>query len=439
MKPSKSSTRPAIKVISDNIPMTIGAILTGFLIWSFVLAPYASNSPVESEEEEAHHQFAAAASGDASRHPLSFKSPSSSKSSKSSSSSSSYSHATQYMPERTDLEFLLNKSLAIDPLLNTSFALGPRITDWDEQRSRWFADHNQDRDPSKLLLVTGSQPHPCLNTLGDYMLLRSTKNKIDYCRLHGIELFYNAATFSSDLPSWWVKLPLLRSWMIARPDVEWFWWMDSDAVFTDMAFSIPLDRYKDHNFVLHGWDHLIYGERKWTGLNMGIFLVRNCQWTMDLLDTWAPMGFRGIVADRIGKVLTLALSGRPEDFESDDQGAFIYLLNADRAAWGSRVYLENAYYLNGYWKDLVERYEEFAKNSHPGFGDDRWPFVTHFTGCQICSGKINNVYTPEECRRQMDRALFFADNQILQGIGYVHPSLATHEIVAAAKSSDEQT
>ncbi|EFJ06410.1 glycosyltransferase CAZy family GT34-like protein [Selaginella moellendorffii] len=411
--------------VTEYVPMITGAILTLLLFWSFFVSPL-----LEAAQEHVIQHEDKSKATEAGRHTLSVDG----------SSRQNYGGghgAEDFMPERTDIESLLNKTLSIDPLLNTSFTLGARISDWDEQR-RAFLEKNPDANVDssgrpKLFMLTGSQPGPCHNLMGDHMLLKAVKNKIDYCRIHDMELFYNMATFSRDMPSWWVKLPLIRSFMLAHPEVEWLWWIDSDAVLTDMTFQFPSERYKDYNLVIHGWEHLVYGERKWTGLNMGIFLVRNCQWTLDLFDTLAPMGYRGVVGDRVGKVLTMALSGRPESFESDDQGAFIYLLNADRNTWGSKVYLENSYFLNGYWKDIVDKYEGYVESSHPGFGDDRWPFVTHFTGCQICSGKINNVYTAEECTAQMSRALTLADNQVLHSYGYAHPSLATAEIVPVDK------
>ncbi|GJN25422.1 hypothetical protein PR202_gb13246 [Eleusine coracana subsp. coracana] len=40
-------------------------------------------------------------------------------------------------------------------------------------------------------MVSGSQPEPCAGKDGDYLLVRFLKNKLDYCRLHGIQLLYN--------------------------------------------------------------------------------------------------------------------------------------------------------------------------------------------------------------------------------------------------------
>lgn len=227
------------------------------------------------------------------------------------------------------------------------------------------------------------------------------------------------------MAGFWAKLPLLRKLMLSHPEVEWIWWMDSDAMFTDMVFELPIDKYKDYNAVFHGWDELVYNKKTWIGLNTGSFLLRNCQWSLDLLDAWAPMGPKGKIREAAGKVLTNFLEGRPV-FEADDQSALIYLLIKQRATWGSKVFLESAYYLHGYWAILVDKYEEMMEKYHPGLGDDRWPFVTHFVGCKPC-GKGGD-YTAKRCLQQMERAFNFADNQVLQMYGFHHKHLGTAKV-----------
>jgi len=90
--------------------------------------------------------------------------------------------------------------------------------------------------------------------------------------------------------------------MLAHPEVEWIWWMDSDALFTDMVFELPMEKYRDVNMVLHGFDEMIYTQKSWVGLNTGSFLLRNCQWALELLEAWAPMGPKGNVRVDAGKV-----------------------------------------------------------------------------------------------------------------------------------------
>ncbi|CAH9142177.1 unnamed protein product [Cuscuta epithymum] len=310
------------------------------------------------------------------------------------------------------------------------YSLGPKITNWDRQRGLWlrrnrdfpnFLHHNKPR----VMLVTGSSPKPCENPIGDHYLLKVIKNKIDYCRLHRIEIFYNMALLDPEMSGFWVKLPLIRKLMLSHPEVEFFWWMDSDAMFTDMAFELPWERYRNYNLIIHGWDHMVYGDRNWIGLNTGSFLLRNTQWSLDILDELAPMGPKGKVREEAGELLTKELKGRPV-FEADDQSAMVYLLATQRDKWEPKVYLESTYFLHGYWGILVDKYEEMMETYHPGFGDHRWPLVTHFVGCKPCL-KFGD-YSLERCLKQMDRAFNFGSNQILQMYGFIHKSLSSKRV-----------
>ncbi|KAM0939684.1 putative xyloglucan 6-xylosyltransferase [Dioscorea sansibarensis] len=311
-----------------------------------------------------------------------------------------------------------------------NYTLGPKISDWDEKRAMWLASNpgfpsRISGGKPRMLLVTGSPPNPCDNAIGDHYLLKGMKNKIDYCRLHGIEIVHNMAHLDKELAGYWAKLPLIRRLMLSHPEIEWIWWMDSDALFTDMAFEIPLSKYDSHNLVVHGYPDLIFDQHSWIGLNTGSFLLRNCQWSLDLLDAWAPMGPKGPIRDEAGRILTAALKGRPA-FEADDQSALIYLLLSQQEKWGDKVFIENSYYLHGYWAGLVDKYEEMMDKYHPGLGDERWPFVTHFVGCKPC-GSYGD-YPVERCLSSMERAFNFADNQVLRLYGFTHKGLASPKI-----------
>lgn len=317
-----------------------------------------------------------------------------------------------------------------NPDSDKPYSLGPKILDWDQKRAEWLNENPKfpnfvGPDKPRVLLVTGSSPKPCENRVGDHYLLKSIKNKIDYCRLHGIDIFYNMALLDAEMAGFWAKLPLIRKLLVSQPEIEFLWWMDSDAMFTDMAFEVPWEKYKDYNLVMHGWKEMVYDQRNWIGLNTGSFFIRNCQWSLDLLDAWAPMGPKGKIRDEAGKLLAKELKGRPV-FEADDQSAMVYLLATQRDKWGDKVYLENAYYLHGYWEILVDRYEEMIEKYHAGLGDDRWPLVTHFVGCKPC-GKAGD-YPVGRCLKQMDRAFNFGDDQILQIYGYAHTSLAAWRV-----------
>ncbi|CAA0820857.1 Putative glycosyltransferase 3 [Striga hermonthica] len=314
-------------------------------------------------------------------------------------------------------------------LLNATFSLGPKISSWDDDRKVWLEKNpnfpNYISGKPRILLVTGSPPGPCDNAIGDHYLLKSLKNKIDYCRIHGIEIVYNMAHLDKEMDGYWAKLPLIRRLMLSHPEVEWIWWMDSDALFTDMAFEIPASRYKDYNLVIHGYPDLLFEHKSWIALNTGSFLLRNCQWSLDLLDAWAPMGPKGPIREEAGKILTAHLKGRPA-FEADDQSALVYLLLSQKDRWMEKVFIENTFYLHGFWEGLVDHYEDMIEKYHSGLGDDRWPFVTHFVGCKPC-GSYGD-YPVERCLKSMERAFNFADNQVLNLYGFRHKGLVSPNI-----------
>lgn len=344
-----------------------------------------------------------------------------------------------------------------DPEVGYTF--GSKIREWDEKRKRWFELH-----PSfavgaegRVIMVTGSQPTPCRNPIGDHLLLRLFKNKVDYCRIHGCDVFYNNVLLQPEMFTFWAKYPAIRAAMVAHPEAEWIWWVDSDAAITDMDFKLPLDRYRHHNLVVHGWQHVIVDERSWTGLNAGVFLIRNCQWSLDLMALWAGMGPQSPDYDRWGE-LQLSIFKDKIAPESDDQTALAYIILQDADQWTEKIYLEGEYYFQGYWVDIVgklenvtEKYreiesgarrlrrrraekvnegygalwEEYLKLEGAGHGTRGWrrPFITHFTGCQPCSGNHNKAYVGNECWDGMIKALNFADDQVLRSFGYAHAGL----------------
>ncbi|CAL5019307.1 unnamed protein product [Urochloa decumbens] len=351
-----------------------------------------------------------------------------------------------------------------DPAL--SYTVDRPITGWDAKRAGWARAHPElsaaAAGVERVLMVSGSQPSPCGSPGGDHTLLRLLKNKADYCRLHGVQLLYNTALLRASMDRYWAKIPVIRAAMVAHPEAEWVWWVDSDAVLTDMDFRLPLRRYRGHNLVVHGWASLVYGatagaSRSWTSLNAGVFLIRNCQWSLDFMDAWAAMGPDSPEYRRWGAVLKSAFQDKVFD-ESDDQSALVYMLLQSGSPWRDKVFLESGYYFEGYWMEIVgrlgnitERYEAMerrpgsaalrrrhaeaehvphaaARNAalagaglaESGVNGWRRPFVTHFTGCQPCSGHRNEHYTGASCDEGMRRALNFADDQVLRAYGFRH-------------------
>jgi xyloglucan 6-xylosyltransferase len=350
----------------------------------------------------------------------------------------------------------------------SNYSLGPRVTRWNAKRRRWL--HQNPGFPSRdarggprVLLVTASPPGPCASPAGDRFLLRATKNRLDYCRLHGVEMVHVTARLEDpELSSssggtggagGWAKLALLRRHMLAHPEVEWLWWLDAGALVTDMGFELPLARYEGAHLVVRSDSYLLFQRRSWDAASTASFLLRNCQWSLDLLDAWAVMAPRGRARDDAGRLLTATLAGRPPG-EADDQSALVHLLITEKERWMDRVYLENQYYLHGVWTGLIGKFEETMEKHHPGYGDDRWPFVTHFAGCKLCDGRPtrsrsagdgdggggegknrSDEYPLARCVRDMERAFNFADNQVLRLYGFRHESLASDEVRRVANRS----
>ncbi|XP_062196933.1 probable glycosyltransferase 6 [Phragmites australis] len=348
-----------------------------------------------------------------------------------------------------------------------SYAVNRRVTGWDAKRAAWLRSRGLDGAAvaGRVVMVSGSQAEPCRGSGGDHLLLRFLKNKLDYCRLHGIELLYNTALLEPSMVAYWAKIPAVRAAMLAHPEAEWVWWVDADAVLTDMDFSLPLDKYSGHNLVVYGWEKEVYEARSWVGLNAGVFLIRNCQWSLDLMEAWARMGPASPEYTEWGKTLRETLAGKAND-ESDDQSALVYLLLKHRDRWGNQTYLETGYYFQGYWAEIVDRlggvaarYEavergrgvardaarglrrRHAEREHlryaaarnaavrragvpgpDGGGQSGWrrPFITHFTGCQPCGGRPNMMYSRKRCADGIRRALGFADDQVLRAYGFRH-------------------
>ena len=87
-----------------------------------------------------------------------------------------------------------------------------------------------------------------------------------------------------------------------------------------------------------------------------------------------------------------------------DQNGFAHVLKSWRPQVNRiKVYLENQYYLNGYWKDLpLSNIQESN------------PFVKHYMGCQFCSG-INSK-DAETCEKDFNQSWDFANTRMKQAL-----------------------
>jgi hypothetical protein len=77
-----------------------------------------------------------------------------------------------------------------------SYTVGSTVKTGTLKRQQWLRAHPHIKNYTeggrpRILVLTGSQPYPCKNPIGDHLLLRCFKNKQDYCRIHGLDMFYN--------------------------------------------------------------------------------------------------------------------------------------------------------------------------------------------------------------------------------------------------------
>ena len=131
------------------------------------------------------------------------------------------------------------------------------------------------------------------------------------------------------------------------------------------------------------------------------------------------------------------ITNRPPSLPADDQSALVYLLRKTRNVTETRVHMEAAYYLHGYWQYMVDRYEDMvAKGREESLDDEKWPFTTHFCGCSFCTA-ANTPSFNARCRIGFRRAYNFGDNQFLEAIGarLYHPNFNTSSLVPLPESS----
>ncbi|XP_074308871.1 galactomannan galactosyltransferase 1-like [Silene latifolia] len=341
------------------------------------------------------------------------------------------------------------------------YSMDKPIKNWDEKRQEWLASHPSfSGSKERVLMVTGSQPKPCANRVGDHLMLRLFKNKVDYCRIHGYDIFYNNVLLHPKMFGFWAKYPIVKAAMLAHPEAEWIWWVDSDAVFTDMDFDLPLEKYKGYNLIAYGWPDTIYKQKSSMGINAGVFLIRNCQWSMNILDRWVSFGPQTENYAKWGQLQMSVFTDKTSPI-SDDQAALCYMILIEKEIWADKFFLETEYYFQGYFADVIDYFEEaqthymeiekeepelrrlHAEKSgeryralwkqyldeHHTSVTSRRPFVTHFTGCEPCNGDRNPMYTLKQCEGGMVRALNLGDSQVLRNFGYTRKVLTNSSSV----------
>lgn len=164
----------------------------------------------------------------------------------------------------------------------------------------------------KILLLTASDGQGNSEIGG--VLEAARENRKEYCAFHGYtEYFVNLTKYAKPgLHPVWAKMGAIRDAFDNHPEVEWIWWLDTDAIIMNSAIEIgrhilnkralrerltygrPL-RNPDANF--HNGVYMEEGEvnfnnidlvfsQDFFGLNAGSFFIRRSHFTDFILEAW---------------------------------------------------------------------------------------------------------------------------------------------------------
>jgi len=279
---------------------------------------------------------------------------------------------------------------------------------------------------SHVMVVTANQPLPCTTRRGDWVMGLALRNKLMYATLHGYKTWWSTELVSSwDLEAAWNKIPLL--YMLMHPEstlsqgIEWMLWMDDDAVFTDMEFNFPFADYDAAgiNLVIWGDPQRVYRANDIQGLNTGVFLLRKCEWSRQLMAEVAALATPSI-RRQIGNKGRIA-----------EQGALTWVLHSQSAKWKDRTLLERNFTMNGNWMDYAGKWQKGQRKlTQAVWGQDTIPFVVQYAGCQMCRGHSENGSWHDQgvrkCQTAFLEAYTFADDQALNPLGLRHLTMETH-------------
>jgi xyloglucan 6-xylosyltransferase len=277
------------------------------------------------------------------------------------------------------------------------------------------------RAPPRVLLVTAEQPTECSTATAQWLAGRSMRNRLQYAQRHGWQLYWNSDVVDPQFPgilenAMWNK-PMLLSKLLSSnmsDGVEWLFWIDSDAIFMDLDFELPLDEYLASGTNLVLWVRLLpdsnrarpvltppQGESRmvdepfkrapsYFGLNAGVMLLRNSAWTRDFLSEILAAGADIAGSTAVQGALLKGMCDRAYDCVVSDQSTIVYLLHTQPEKWRKTTVFEKRFTMNGHWAEYAGHLTSGSLRLKDSiWSSDRVPFVMHFAGCQLCSGAFD--------------------------------------------------
>ncbi len=207
----------------------------------------------------------------------------------------------------------------------------------------------------------------------------------------------------------------------------------------DMDFELPLDEYeeKGYNLVLWGETRMVDEPHErapsYFGLNAGVMLMRNNDWTREFLGRILAAGADIEGSTAVQGALLKGMCDRAYDCVVSDQSTIVYLLYTQPELWRNQTLLEKRFTLNGHWAEYAGHLVSGSlKLKDSIWSSDRVPFVMHFAGCQLCSGKTDAHYADwGQCRDALAQALNHVEDWSLSKLGLRHANLTSLEVVHA--------
>jgi len=110
-----------------------------------------------------------------------------------------------------------------------------------------------------------------------------TPNKERYVKLHGYDFIDASDMVNMQRPPSWSKILAVKSHL---PQYDWVFWNDADSLVTNFSISLEaiiMSVVGDVDF--NDMPDLIVTEDV-TGVNAGMFFVRNTEWSQQFLELW---------------------------------------------------------------------------------------------------------------------------------------------------------
>ena len=168
----------------------------------------------------------------------------------------------------------------------------------------------------------------------------ATQSKIDYCHNQGYDFIFETG-FDATRPVPWSKIPLIKR---VLPRYDFVFWSDADAMVVnpDVRLEQMFGDFLDSD------KHMVVTRDAAGNINLGNFIIRNCDWSFELLSKiWEQTQFL--------------------HHKWWENAAFIYLFSSE-----PKIQKHTA----------VVPYDRYAFNSYPHYpnGYKEGDFIVHFAG-----------------------------------------------------------